>query len=200
MKQIQRGAEAVLYLNDNGNLIKERIKKGYRIKQIDHKLRKFRTRREAKILRRQIVPRPKVISVDETETKIEMEFLKGNLVRDILNNLSEKQEVLLCREIGKNVAVLHDHNIIHGDLTTSNMILKNNNLFFIDFGLGFTSEKIEDKAVDMHLLKQALEAKYYNHFKKDFKIILGTYKQSKTYPQVVERLKQVESRGRYKKR
>ncbi|MBU1204256.1 MAG: Kae1-associated serine/threonine protein kinase [Nanoarchaeota archaeon] len=200
MKILHRGAEAVLYVNEQGNIVKDRIKKGYRIEQIDYKLRKFRTRREAKLLRRQIIPSPEVLSVDETETKITMQYIKGQLIKDILDTISDNQRKKICRQIGNNIAKLHDQNIIHGDLTTSNMILKDDSIYFVDFGLGFISEKAEDKAVDLHLLKKALEAKHYKNFRQCFGAVLQTYKKSRNAGQVLERLKQVESRGRYKKR
>ena len=75
---------------------------------------------------------------------------------------------------------------------------KNNKVYFIDFGLGFGSHKIEDKAVDLHLLKQALEAKHFNNWKKLFDEVLKGYKISKDYKKVFERFKRVEKRGRYK--
>jgi Kae1-associated kinase Bud32 len=70
-------------------------------------------------------------------------------------------------------------------------------LFFIDFGLGYTSNKIEDRAVDLHLIKQALEAKHFSIYKEAEKIILENYN-SKDKAKVLEQLKKVEARGRYK--
>ena len=67
-------------------------------------------------------------------------------------------------------------------------------LYFIDFGLGFFSTKAEDKAVDLHLLKQALESKHYKNFEKLYKTILKNYK----HKDVLKRLEKVELRGRYK--
>jgi Kae1-associated kinase Bud32 len=80
------------------------------------------------------------------------------------------------------------------------MILKDNKVYFIDFGLGFVSLKIEDKAVDLHLLKQALESKHYKVFEDCFNSILKGYKKSVNYEDVMERLKKVEKRGRYKRK
>ena len=93
---------------------------------------------------------------------------------------------------------MHNNNIIHGDLTTSNMIL-NKEVFFIDFGLSFFSEKIEDKAVDLHLLKEALESKHSNIWERSYKAALDSYfKKAVDGRQVLERIKIVEKRGRYK--
>ena len=105
----------------------------------------------------------------------------------------------ISKEIGETLTKLHNQDIIHGDLTTSNMILsnKNNKLYLIDFGLGFHSYKIEDKAVDLHLLKQALEAKHYKIAEECITIILKNYKPDK-YKLILERIPVIESRGRYK--
>jgi len=196
MKKIAQGAEAKLYLTDN-KITKDRIKKDYRIKEIDVRLRKSRTKREAKIFDKLAVinfPSPKLIETDNQE-KIIMEFIKGPKVRDILE---EKDYKKLSEEIGKKIAIMHNNNIIHGDLTTSNMIL-NKEIYFIDFGLSFFSHKIEDKAVDLHLLKQALESKHYKVWEKCFDAALKGYKKEcENSSEVFKRLERVEKRGRYK--
>ena len=79
------------------------------------------------------------------------------------------------------------------------MILKEKEVYFIDFGLGFQSHKIEDKAVDLHLLKQALEAKHFQNHEALFKNFLKGYKKDyEDSKKIIERLKIVEKRGRYK--
>ena len=198
-KIIGRGAEAILYL-ENNKLIKERIKKSYRIDEIDEKLRKYRTRSEARLMQNSGINVPKIISVNDKTMKIEMEFIEGKLIKNILDNLNEKEIEELCEHIGEQIAILHDNNIIHSDLTTSNMILKEGKVYFIDFGLGFKSLRIEDKAVDLHLLKQALESKHYKVFEECFDAILKGYKKSVNYNETMERLKKVEQRGRYKRK
>ena len=195
-KLIAQGAEAKLFSEEN-KIIKDRIKKEYRIKEIDERLRKFRTRREAKILDKLSIigfPGPKLIDSDDKENII-MEKIKGEMIRDILE---KKDCIKLSEEIGKKIAILHNNNIIHGDLTTSNMIL-DKEIFFIDFGLSFFSHKIEDMAVDLHLLKQALESKHYTIWEKCFDAALCAYeKESMHGKEVIKRLEQVEKRGRYK--
>lgn len=196
MKEIGRGAEAVIYLDKN--VIKKRLKKNYRIKEIDERLRKFRTRREAKILEKLQsldFPAPRLIKKDDKKMIIEMNLVKDVLLRDVLE---KKDYGRLCEEIGEKIAFLHNNNIIHGDLTTSNMIL-NKEIFFIDFGLSLFSHKIEDKAVDLHLLKEGLESKHYRIWEKAFKYTLKGYRRkSNNYEDVLKRLETVESRGRYK--
>lgn len=203
-KIIAQGAEAVLILED-GKLIKRRTKKGYRIPVLDEKLRKQRTKRESKLLEKasKLINVPKIIRVSDKEKEIDMEFIEGKKLSEHLDNLRNAEEV--CRQIGESIAKLHDADIIHGDLTTSNMICDSTSLhtlrpkvYFIDFGLGYESSKVEDKAVDLHLIKQALEAKHFLHFESFFKAILKGYEISKNHIAVVNRLKAVEKRGRYK--
>jgi TP53 regulating kinase-like protein len=197
-KIIGIGAEAVL-IHTGTNLIKRRVKKGYRIPILDEKLRKLRTRSEAKLLEKagKLIPTPKVKKVDDKTMEIDMEFIAGKKLSEHLDSLNNAEEV--CRTIGAQIAKLHDADIIHGDLTTSNMILsKEDKLYFIDFGLGFNSAKIEDKAVDLHLIKQALEAKHFLHFENFFSAVLQGYAHSKNYKETIKRLEAVEKRGRYK--
>ena len=209
-KIIGRGAEAILIQQDS-KLIKRRIAKGYRLIELDEKLRRQRTKREARLLEKasKLIPVPKIISTDAKSrekvegktagfaSEIDMQFIEGKKLSEYLDNLPNAEDV--CREIGTNTAKLHDADIIHGDLTTSNMILKDNKVFFIDFGLGFESKKIEDKAVDLHLLRQALEAKHFNNYEKFFNAAKEGYKASKHYAATLKRLEAVEKRGRYKK-
>ena len=195
MKLIKQGAESVIFLDKN-RIIKHRIPKHYRIKEIDEKIRKSRTRSEAKLLQKAKVNVPKILSIDEKNMIIEMEFLKGDLLKNIFDKLKEKERLELCKTLGREISSLHSQDIIHGDLTTSNLILKDNKIYFIDFGLGFISKKTKDKAVDLHLLKQALESKHYLNFEASYNEILKHYK----HKDVLKRLEKVGSRGRYKER
>lgn len=196
MKEIDSGAEAVIYLDKD--IIKDRVKKSYRLKEIDERLRKSRTRREVRILQKLAAvgfPAPRLIKCDDKE-KIVMELIEGPKLRDVLEKMDF---VKLSEELGKKIAVLHNHGIIHGDLTTSNMILKDKEIYFIDFGLSFFSAKVEDKAVDLHLLKQALESKHYKIWQKCFKAALKGYRnEAKDSREVLNRFEKVEARGRNK--
>lgn len=205
LKLIQQGAEAKIFL-DRNIVIKERIIKGYRHSQLDNQIRIRRTRSEAKILAKAIsvgTNVPKVLNTSPFE--IQMEYVDGDKLSETLNSYPEKKQFQIMKKLGKQVSLLHENNIIHGDLTTSNTILKGDKIFLIDFGLGFISTKIEDKAVDLHLIKQALEAKHFrspdhllgqNH-EELFGYFLKTYRW-KDSGKIIERLKAVEKRGRYK--
>ncbi|MBS3079699.1 Kae1-associated serine/threonine protein kinase [Candidatus Pacearchaeota archaeon] len=196
---LAQGAEAIIYKIDN-KIVKDRIPKNYRIPEIDNKLRKGRTKSEAKIISKlqKIIPVPRLLAMPGSERMIHMQFIDGEKLSENLENLDYKK---ISKLIGKNIALMHDNDIIHGDLTTSNMIYveKEDKVYFIDFGLAFHSAKIEDKAVDLHLLQQALEAKHFTIEKECLKQILVEYeKKSKQGKLVLERIKVIESRGRYK--
>ena len=149
------------------------------------------------------------------KNKIKMPFIDGKKLSEHLDNFPLTKQKSICKRIGESVAKLHDADIIHGDLTTSNMIYvpykkesiftkrddgKKDKIFFIDFGLGFISHRYEDKAVDLHLLKQALEAKHFKYWEKLFgEFIKGYKKENKESEKVLKQLKKVEKRGRYKK-
>jgi TP53 regulating kinase-like protein len=192
---IGHGAEAQIFKVD-GRVVKKRPAKGYRHPIIDEKLRKLRTRKEAKILetlKKLDVPAPELIKISDEEMQIDMSFLEGPKVRDVMN-------VKYAREIGQRVGKLHKHDIIHADLTTSNMILKENKIHLIDFGLSFVSKKIEDKAVDLHLLSRALESRHHEIYHDCIKEVIKGYKEANPEADVVlKRLEIVQKRGRNKK-
>lgn len=196
MNQIAQGAEAKLFRHEEV-VVKDRFSKSYRNAELDSKLRKSRTKREAKVLQKMKelnIPSSEYISHDDSSMKIEMKFVNGSVLKEVFDSDYEQYS----RMIAKNIAMMHKNDIIHGDLTTSNMIF-NDKLHFIDFGLSFFSNKIEDKAVDLHLLKQALESKHHKVFEKAFAIVLDEYaKQYDEADSVIERLTIVEKRGRYK--
>lgn len=198
MKLIRKGAEANIYKSGKV-LIKDRIKKGYRVSQLDEFIRKRRTKKEAKLLQRASragVLVPKVLHEDKFILNIE--FIEGERIKDVLNEKNYKE---ICKKIGESVAKLHKDEIIHGDLTTSNIILKSKDIYFIDFGLGFFSRKIEDKATDLHLLEEAFESTHFKIADKAFDIVLKEYKKNYEKPkEVLKRLEDIRKRGRYVKR
>ncbi|MFT4303948.1 MAG: KEOPS complex kinase/ATPase Bud32 [Candidatus Woesearchaeota archaeon] len=199
MKLITSGAEAKIY-EINDTIIKQRNAKQYRINEIDISLRKFRTKREAKILKtlnELSVNVPKIRTVDLKKFEIIMDKITGNKLRDKLKNSNYEK---IAKNIAKDIAIIHNNNIIHGDLTTSNMILTNNNqIYFIDFGLSFFSTKSEDKAVDIHLFRQALESKHNKIWEKMFEIFIIEYtKKVDNAKEIIDRFKKVEIRGRNK--
>jgi Kae1-associated kinase Bud32 len=195
MKTLFQGAEATIS-RKNKEIIKERQAKSYRHPVLDNKLRTQRTRKEVKLLQKAsaIIKVPEVMS--SSDDSIVMQEIKGKRLADCLDKSSAKKA--MAKEIGQSLAKLHDASIIHGDLTTSNLMKAKDGIYFIDFGLGYESAHPEDKAVDLHVLKEALEAKHPKIAKDFFMNILEGYKQSKNSSPVIKQLKAVELRGRYK--
>ncbi len=233
-KILSQGAEAVISLKDN-LVIKNRISKSYRIKELDEKIRKRRTKAEKNLLEKacRIINAPNPLPLKEFNV-IEMPYIRGKRLSDCLDSFPLQKQKEICEKIGENISKLHNENIIHGDLTPGNMILaesdridddKTDNInkkdksfdindidkqiskrddntfkiFFIDFGLGFISAKIEDKAVDLHLLREALEAGFAKNQEALFDSVKKGYsKDYKDSKLVLERFKAVERRGRYR--
>lgn len=204
-KLIKRGAEAEIYLSEwRGRkvIVKKRIKKGYRIKELDEEIREKRTKKEALLMasaRQAGISVPIIYDVNLDEKKIVMEYVNGERLKDVLDVKSEEEQKEICYKIGENIANLHLQGIIHGDITTSNMILKDGRIYFIDFGLGMKSEEIEDKGVDLHLLMEAFKAAHRNE--KLFSWVIEAYGNfSDESKEVEKKIKEIERRGRYMRR
>jgi len=210
------GAEAIVTKTNKTTVRKSRPEKKYRLTQIDLRLRKTRTRSEAKILQRlheNDICAPQLKKVNDAGGKmfIDMEFVGGKILRDVLTekNVNVRQ---ISTQLGTTLAQMHNLDIIHSDLTTSNMIVRDakngnkknaarkqtNEIVLIDFGLSYFSKRAEDKAVDLHLLRQALESYHYSIAAHAFKQILATYKKKCNDKDVIARLSIVERRGRNK--
>lgn len=202
---LYRGAEAEIQLSTHMGfkvVKKQRVKKSYRIKNIDDRLISFRTKEEAKLMteaRQHGVSIPIIYDVDLKNGAITMEYLDGKRVKDILNGLSEKERTKLCNKIGQSIARLHNNDIIHGDITTSNMILSNDSVHFIDFGLGEKSSEIEAKGVDLHVLMEAIESTH-SKYGDCFKAVLDGYKKELTddAKPVINKIEEIVKRGRYR--
>jgi len=203
----KKGAEAELSeVLNNGEraLSKKRLSKGYRNKKLDDKIRKERTRSEARLLREAslVVNTPKIQKVDENETEIVMEFIGGVPLKEII-----EKKPFLCIEAGACIKKIHDIGIIHGDLTTSNIIFidkpnseefkervkSRGNLFFVDFGLGFFSKKLEDRATDLVVFKKTFNATH-SSLKNGWDLVMRGYAPGK---ELSERMNAIEKRARY---
>lgn len=206
MKILRRGAEAILYLDKfDGKeaLVKERVKKSYRISEIDEPLRKRRTRLESRIMdeaRRLGVLVPQIYETDEKNFKITMEYIDGKRLKDVLNDSKENEIGKICEQIGASIAKLHEHNITHGDLTTSNMILLGGKIYFIDFGLAESSNRVEDKAEDVVLFVQALKSAHYKIWNACWDSFLAGYSKYSKHKEILERAEKIQKRGRYHER
>ena len=204
---IKKGAEANLYLeNWHGKkvIIKERIPKKYRLPVLDERIRTYRTVHEPQLMheaKKAGVPTPTIYMVDLAKKSIIMEYVEGKQVKRIMNQLSAKERIELCKKIGILIGRLHKNGIIHGDLTTSNMILTSNGkIYFVDFGLGEFSKEREAKGVDLHLMRRALQSTHYLFAEESFNAVLEGYAEAVgevEAKKVLEKIREIELRGRY---
>jgi len=204
---IKKGAEANLYLEEwHGHkvILKRRLPKGYRLPTLDSEVRNQRTVHEPQILheaKEAGVPTPTVYMVDADDATIIMEFVEGKQVKQILNSLPKEERLHLCQHIGNLIGRLHGHGIVHGDLTTSNMILTPcGRVVFLDFGLSERSKSLEAKGVDLHLMKRALQSTHFSYAKECFKEVMTGYAEALSEAEaekVLEKIKEIEQRGRY---
>jgi TP53 regulating kinase-like protein len=204
---IKKGAEASLFLETWHNrkvVMKRRLPKKYRIPELDMMIRSQRTVHEPNIIHKAKeagVPTPTILMVDVAEANIVMEFVEGKQVKEVLDAVSSEERLRLSRLMGKMIGRLHKHGIIHGDLTTSNMILTpHGKVVFVDFGLSERSVELEPKGVDLHLMKRALHSTHYKHAKQCFKAVMEGYTESvgqEEAKKVTAKIREIEKRGRY---
>ena len=205
MEIIRRGAEAIIYRGEwRGRkvVIKKRVSKKYRIKEIDEIIREQRTKREAMLMmaaRVAGVGVPIIYDLRIKEKEIVMQYLDGERIKDVIDKRGDDWKKRVCREIGKAIANMHNNNIIHGDITTSNMIWMNNKLYFIDFGLGMKSGEDEDRGVDLHLLMEAFKAAHEDE--RLFGWVIESYKENFDGAEnVIKKVEEIAKRGRYMRR
>lgn len=213
--------------------LKYRPPKPYRHPILDARLTRARILAEARVLvrcRRDGVPVPAVYAIDETAGWLMMEWVEGVPVRMGINawlgervkagedrKLEEEKEedqkplVDIMRRIGAAVGKLHSTGIVHGDLTTSNMMLRSSEgdeeksarekllqgeVVLIDFGLATQSSLEEDRAVDLYVLERAFGSTHpraENYFDEVLKAYAETFKRA---PAVLRKLEDVRMRGR----
>lgn len=185
-------------------VIKRRIPKPYRIRELDEEIRFRRTVKEAKILhyaKKAGVPAPTVYFLDLTNSTIVMSFIEGERIREALSKFTGEERARKTELIGVYTGRLHQARIQHGDLTTSNMILtEDGRIFVVDFGLSAFTSDVEDMAVDLILFRRALMSTHYVFAEECFKAFLKGYVSVRgrgTAEKVIDKAREVEKRGRY---
>jgi Kae1-associated kinase Bud32 len=181
-------------------VLKQRVVKRYRHPTLDKSLQTSRLKNEVRLMfeaRKAGISVPIIYSVDLAESRIVMEEIPGMRVKDALETMPISEAERVCGKIGELAAKMHSHDIVHGDLTTSNMLLDGDRIVVIDFSLGSKSSELEDKGVDMHLLEEAFHSAHYRRSE-----LYAAVKDSyvKTYPggaDVLKKVKEIEKRGRY---
>ena len=205
---LAKGAESDIleksYLGEDA-ILKKRVSKSYRVKEIDNKIRKMRTKIESKLIsdiKSCGVKSPVLFDVNLEDESILMEKIHGNLVKDIMDSLSSEDRFNLAKKIGYNIGLMHNKDIIHGDITSSNMMVDDEgNFVFLDFGLGSYSDLVEDKATDLLVLKKSFQSIDYEIANETFDWILDgyidSYEDDLNKNMILNKIKEIESRGRY---
>lgn len=197
------GAEAKLDSSDwmdRKVVVKQRLVKGYRNPKLDKALQGYRIKNEVRLMfdaRRAGISVPVIYSVELADNRIVMQEIEGMRVKDALERLSEEDAKRVCEKIGEIAGRLHASDIVHGDLTTSNMLLEGDRIVVIDFSLGSKSSELEDKGVDMHLLEEAFHSAHYRRSGL-YDAVKESY--SRCYSDgnlVLQKVKEIEKRGRY---
>ena len=207
---ISKGAESNLYLVDYLEIrciLKYRVKKKYRVDELDKKIRRRRTIREVSIIQELDetgVPVPSVIYVNVDQNYFLMKYINGDRLRDALIEMkyNEKEVIEISRRLGAIIAEIHNKNISHGDLTTANIIVKKGvkriDLYILDFGLSERNIASEEKAVDIDLLYRVLEASHTQMKKLIFDSFLKEYKKHvNNYNEIILRFNKIRKMGRY---
>ena len=194
MKIIARGAEAIIY-EDGDEIIKHREKKKYRLPEIDIPMRKSRTKREFTALSacsRAGLNVPKPIKVSAEGDKLYMEKIAGE-------QFDSAFSVEKTSDVGALLAAISKLGIVHGDLTTANILVKEGQVYLIDFGLSYFSKKDEDRATDLFLFKNALKSRHPDDAKKAYRLFIEAYEvaMGKEFKGIETHLKDIERRGRY---
>lgn len=217
---LKQGAEARLFLSEfNGQpcLVKERFQKKYRHPDLDTQLTKERMRAESKAISRCSaagILTPKIFHMDLNERKIYMEYLERSItakayINDVVPAIADAEQRdakldELARRIGAVVGKMHANHIIHGDLTTSNILLNpktddfgDYDLVAIDFGLANYGQSGEQKGVDLYVLERALLSTH-SGVPTLFKTILEAYKEAnaKDWPGIIQKFEEIRARGR----
>ncbi len=200
---LKRGAEAelrrVTFLG-RPSVEKYRVPKAYRLTALDEELRRARIRMEAKLMseaRAAGVAVPLLYDINLVDNKIVMEFIDGPTAKEVLEAGGPRAHET-ATEIGRLAGRLHRAGIIHGDLTTSNMIVRDGRIVMIDFSLGGKDATTEARGVDLHLLREALTSAHRNAIAY-YRDVLAGYRETMgaAAKAVIAKVKEIEGRRRY---
>ncbi|NHN60145.1 MULTISPECIES: bifunctional N(6)-L-threonylcarbamoyladenine synthase/serine/threonine protein kinase [Halorussus] len=185
-----QGAEATVEIGDE-RVTKRRLPKGYRHPDLDARLRRDRTVLEARLTseaRRHGVPTPVVYDVDPQEGTLVFERVGE---ADLRSRLAADR----VRDVARHLAAIHGAGFVHGDPTTRNVRVGSDRTYLIDFGLGYYTDDDEDYAMDLHVFGQSLAGTSddADALRREFE---DAYEEVGNEA-VLDRLQEVEGRGRY---
>jgi len=204
---LHRGAEADLSLATIGPwrvVIKRRVKKEYRNPSLDEQIRHDRTSSEASIIheaRTAGARVPSIVGMDIENNAIIMTHVDGTVARERLDEMGISEARKFFRSLGEQIGLLHTGGIVHGDLTTSNVIVSPSGApFIVDFGMARRSVETEDRGVDLHLLQRSIVASHskdpssmMNAMIRGYELSAGNKVASSTW----RKAREIARRGRY---
>jgi len=204
---LHRGAEADLSLATIGPwrvVLKRRVRKAYRNPSLDEQIRHDRTLSEAAIIheaRTAGARVPSIIGIDVENNAIAITHLDGTVARERLDEMGIDEARKLLRSIGEQIGLLHTAGIVHGDLTTSNVIVSAYGApFIVDFGMSRRSIEPEDRGVDLHLLQRSIVASHSKNPSSMMNAMIRGYEQTagkKVADSTWRKAREIARRGRY---
>ena len=203
---IYRGAEADIIRGKWRGLdavYKVRRLLSYRLAELDASIRRQRTLHEAELThlaRKAGVDVPRLYYIDASRTTLVMEYVTGLRLKEFVSSAPEEDVGDLFGALGRDTGRLHSSGITHGDLTTANVIVRDGELVFIDFGLANHSHRREDHAVDLRLIKETLVGAHVSISSMALHRFFGGYSDEVGAEQmkaVAGQLRSIERRGRY---
>ncbi len=207
MEPFHRGAEANLFLSTIDSwkvVVKQRISKAYRNASLDDKIRRERTLSEVSTMhdaKAAGVKAPSITGVEAETDTFSMTFVDGTIARDCLDGMSPREATTLFEKLGAMIGLLHSGGIVHGDLTTSNiMVTLERDPFLVDFGMARRSSDPEDRGVDLHLLQLSIVTSHLKDASPLVKALATGY--SKTAGRAIHesswaKAREISRRGRY---
>lgn len=203
---LYRGAEADVYLGewqDRRAVFKVRKPLPYRLSVLDDAIRRQRTVREAEVIhhvKTKGVAAPFLYDVDVQSSTLVMEFVDGERVKDLVGSAPSESIGRIFEEFGLSVAKMHSSGVMHGDLTTANVVVRAGGLVFLDFGLSIHTTRVEDHAVDLRLIKETLFGAHPQVSEAALEALFRGYAsvagRSRSRA-VLKQLQNIERRGRY---
>ncbi len=208
LRLIYRGAEADVFRGEwcgQPAVYKMRKPLLYRLPELDRLIRGQRTVHEAQIIHQcklAGVSAPHLFYLSPPEALLVMEYLEGERLKALLlePSLTTSRAKALGEEFGRAIGRLHAAGIMHGDLTTSNVIVDGDALSLIDFGLAIRSQRLEDQAVDLRLIKETLTGAHNSVAKPFMHALLAGYSSvlgTERADAAQKKLAEIERRGRY---
>ena len=203
---IYRGAEADITLGTwqgLGAVFKSRKPLRYRLPALDDSIRRQRTVREAEMIeqaKRAGIRAPFLYAMDLPRATLVMEYVQGDRLRDLVGSLRTDEAEDAFERFGRSAARMHTAGIMHGDLTTANVLKKGKDLVFIDFGLSARTDRLEDHAVDLRLIKETLVGAHPGVAQAALDSLFRGYASeagTQRFRSVLRQLKSIERRGRY---